>query len=632
VGQKNNNMNLLHINNWQIFLTNHQHDKLEKLEEKQRNFLISKFLTTGEENKIEIAQIAINIFIMIRNFKADYKLNFERLFTKLLHSPLSELKNVIVKISKITEKGFHTQLLIDAGSFTKNHSDIKELVEIINHFYENKLPILLNEKLAASSLETEKKVIYEKIMASESYFEFSKLILRLLKCLSGLEIQNFNHFLYQINNQHFAMFSELEKLQISKIFCSLSFCENSHENLSKEDIEDFINLFRLIKHHGGDEVLEFCIITLSRTYDCSFQIIIRGLNLIVSHLESENFFNDFDKWQAENLLWSIFVTQASEQLRKPGLDNSYFLEDMGIRFERFKNDPTLKKALSSSDLTLIFSQYDTINEFCKKYNKLTFVELTNRAHEIRQLFKKNKSSEFHRLELIAISRLAIHLEFHIYPYSTQVLALLGLLVDGKHRQAQVKTGEGKSTIIAMFAFTMAMECRAVDIITSARALAIRDYEKFASFFLKCGISSGHICHDQKIPKFFSSQILYAPAFDFEFAWMEDLLWGKKLFEERLKNPIISRNFDAVCVDESDNLLIDSLKNGARLSYPADNSFNWIYNHIMCFAKKHDVQNKEFEISCLRDYLKKTLINQKNLNLKKYLMINFEYGCILQKTP
>jgi len=120
-----------------------------------------------------------------------------------------------------------------------------------------------------------------------------------------------------------------------------------------------------------------------------------------------------------------------------------------------------------------------IDQLCYKYWRLEFNQLMNIAHEIRRAAQNGPIQKEQRLLLITIGRLAIRKEFNILPYDTQILALLGLLAHGKSRQAQVKTGEGKSLIVALWGFVMAMECRAADIITSARSLATRDHDKFA---------------------------------------------------------------------------------------------------------------------------------------------------------
>lgn len=66
----------------------------------------------------------------------------------------------------------------------------------------------------------------------------------------------------------------------------------------------------------------------------------------------------------------------------------------------------------------------------------------------------------------------------IQPYNTQILSILSILNGSKEklkgRIAQVRTGEGKSTIIAILSAYMSLQGHFVDIITSSQYLAKRD--------------------------------------------------------------------------------------------------------------------------------------------------------------
>lgn len=59
--------------------------------------------------------------------------------------------------------------------------------------------------------------------------------------------------------------------------------------------------------------------------------------------------------------------------------------------------------------------------------------------------------------------------------------------------------------------------------------------------------------------------------------------GEPLFALREKK--IGRPFAKVCVDEVDNLLVDTLMNSARLAYPAEYSFEWVYHPLLDFVRQ-----------------------------------------------
>lgn len=291
-------------------------------------------------------------------------------------------------------------------------------------------------------------------------------------------------------------------------------------------------------------------------------------------------------------------------------------------FERFKA-PHVAYPIDNQALEVLKSQYLKIQKFYIHLEHNSFEELMKKAHAIRHNIQKgyfNPSAEKdERLYLIAIGALALKHHTSFTPYPTQILAVLGLLHFDKNVQAEVKTGEGKSTIVALFTFVMSMECHAVDLVTSARYLAKRDWEHFLPFFRKCDIETGHICENEKKQEMFRAQVLYAPAFDFEFAFMEDVLSDRKFFEERKKNPYVKNgSFDIACLDESDNLLIDTAQNGARIAFPAEETYEWIYPHILLWVKRNSSlhMSRLNIVNGLRGYLNTVLSNENKLVLSK----------------
>lgn len=587
-------MNLnLDITNEQLLLPKSQQLILKGLEGHLKELFTNKLLASEEGVHIKVAILALDIIQACQEESYLFIKKRELFFSTVFCEINKTTKTILKKVLKITRRGFFPQLLNNPFFLKKTDRTQDELKNIVKVFHEEKAlkstlsNVNKNEK---SKIELFSQQTYDKLINCSNYLNFPKLINEFL-ALPGNDREwkqgVYEHLLNLLNSKHYSSFDDFEKKELFKIIFSLHspYNKTTEKKCTKSDMNEYLHLCFQLKHQGGDEILAFCITSLRESHDIHYEDILRGFNLIILQFNSVDFFANIHRWTKEKLHWSTLLNDLEINLVKTGLDDSYFQEDIFYRLEKFKNDPTVTQALSDEELKLIHDQYKIIDEFCKKYCHLKFNELINIAHEIREFSKVGLIDPVKRLQLIAIARLAIRIEFGIYPYSTQIFALLGLLINTNNRQAQIKTGEGKSIIVALFAFVMSMECRAVDIITSARYLSIRDHDKFNFFFQRSGIASSHICYDQKKPEHFRSQVLYAPAFDFEFAWMEDLLWGKKLYQERLKNPFVSRNFDIVCIDESDNLLIDGAKNGARLSYPAEVSYDWVYAPILSFVRE-----------------------------------------------
>lgn len=143
------------------------------------------------------------------------------------------------------------------------------------------------------------------------------------------------------------------------------------------------------------------------------------------------------------------------------------------------------------------------------------------------------------------------------PRATQLLSLL-IMMDAKHdkgRIAQIATGEGKSTIVAMLATIKALQGEKVDVITSSEVLAARDAEEKKAFFnlLKLTVSDNS---SNNAPDCYKANIVYGDITDFE----GDLL----KHEFNRLNTKGDRRFGTVIVDEVDSMCIDNLGSSTRL--------------------------------------------------------------------
>lgn len=167
--------------------------------------------------------------------------------------------------------------------------------------------------------------------------------------------------------------------------------------------------------------------------------------------------------------------------------------------------------------------------------------------------------------------------------------MLGILLGSnavlKGRIAQVRTGEGKSTIIAMLAGCLAIRGYCVDVITSSEYLAKRDQEKFHRYFEEMGVTSSHICANLQTTEMFDGQVLFGTNYNFEFAILRDMLYAKGLRHTKMQDKLMPRPFDVVIVDEVDSLFIDMAMNSARLAVPSPLHTSWIYNIAFNFVKE-----------------------------------------------
>ncbi|MFZ0565273.1 MAG: hypothetical protein WAM28_03725 [Chlamydiales bacterium] len=260
-------------------------------------------------------------------------------------------------------------------------------------------------------------------------------------------------------------------------------------------------------------------------------------------------------------------------------------EDIPLLIERFAGkDVNVLFPLSQGHLDKITKQYEIIQYWCHQWQHHNLDQLTDIACTIRT--KADPLQEEEILQLVVICRLAMRIKLNRYLYPAQVLAILGQLGYEKGAFAQIKTGEGKSLITAALAFILAMQNKRVHIISSSQNLAVRDRDKTSGFFEAFGINTSHICSDQPESDRFQANVLYGTASDFEFAVMREMLYCRALFPEKAQAIPQEPRFDCLIIDELDNLTVDTAASSARLGYPAQVSYEWVYTPILQFVKEH----------------------------------------------
>ena len=210
--------------------------------------------------------------------------------------------------------------------------------------------------------------------------------------------------------------------------------------------------------------------------------------------------------------------------------------------------------------------------------------------------------------LLALAGEAVRRHLGITPFPTQFLVVIGLLAaksDRRGRVGQVNTGEGKSIITTLLALYLARCGRRVDIISSSRALACRDREKFAAVYGSWGLRAADICRPQPDDAAFAANVVYGTNFDFEFALLfEDLgLVGDAddAGGDRCRPP--RRHHDIAVVDEVDNLFIDQAQNNAIVSVPSSMDDPWMVMPLIAYCRANPARREEQdEAGAAREYL------------------------------
>ena len=224
-----------------------------------------------------------------------------------------------------------------------------------------------------------------------------------------------------------------------------------------------------------------------------------------------------------------------------------------------KNDQRTIKL--EEDYRAIISAYNQDSQFYSRGKSIkNYDENDIRAWSTH--YKLNRDST-RVSELICVIKRAIVLhnpKQSFEPRTIQILSLLLMLDASKNnhaRLAQIKTGEGKSVIIAMLAAIHALNGHLVDIVTTSPLLAKRDAENKKSFYKMLSLTVGENSGTENVKSCYKCDVVYGNVNEYQFDILKD--------EYSLLGTRCGRKYDTVIVDEVDSMLIDDNSKICRLS-------------------------------------------------------------------
>jgi len=367
---------------------------------------------------------------------------------------------------------------------------------------------------------------------------------------------------------------------------------NSKQN--SDYLPQFKRLAIYLKYQYGAASLRMVFGYELNLEEYQFDKLLKACHFLMELFQNSNIltkFNDLmpDLSNAVKFLEKAHEVHLTSQFPKRELDDV---------LTRFQDDPMVKFPISREVLQVLKKDYLAIQEQINALQKLSLEQL-----------KTNIKTLPADVEFTAYMVELIRRFYQIYPRDVQLLAFLALSrtpEDIKGYIGQIKTGEGKSLIIAMLAGFIAHQGDFVDIVTSSDYLAIRDAEKYQPFFDALGLTVSNICHREPTPAHFSGQILYGTDKDFEFALLRDGLYRTSLRQSYRNGTLVPRTLDkCICItDEIDSLLLDKALHSALLSIPREEDLSCIYEPIYRFVEQFDFQHKTLQeaVQDLNEYL------------------------------
>lgn len=333
--------------------------------------------------------------------------------------------------------------------------------------------------------------------------------------------------------------------------------------------------------------------------------IIALCDLVAEGVDLKGYVELFERGEIEKVLHEVEVARVKNHATK-------FPEKPLDQVRQAYLTPQHPEAeiVSSELLDEALAVYEKILERGEKYVPMRDNQVRSKARYLKQI----KNTPDFLPEFFAVARELYKREFGAYPYNTQILAVLLMinekqLKDGEYKgvYSQIKTGEGKSLVFALFAAFSATCGRKIDVITSNNYLADRDAAKYRKFYDNFAVQAksfhhsawGH--HSNNGAK---ADIIYTTSQSLVFQFLFSGLEGKNLFDDQ--------RFDLVLVDEADNLCLDLLEEGCRTGETAEDHelSTHSYEELIKFADAHGMDEmskdwrktvKEFRSTCYSKY-------------------------------
>jgi preprotein translocase subunit SecA len=198
--------------------------------------------------------------------------------------------------------------------------------------------------------------------------------------------------------------------------------------------------------------------------------------------------------------------------------------------------------------------------------------ITQRASELRKSVQQGADTTSPEVLLpgFALVTEAVRRVLGIWYYDVQLLAGLAL---SRRAIAEMKTGEGKTLVAALPAFTGALAGKGVHVMTVNAYLAERDFELLRPVYKLLDMSVGMLdpesSHDEQRAAY-HCDITYGPGYEFGFDYLRDQAaqWARKkprlgeTYRRAAQGQMppaivpVQRGFALAIVDEVDSVLID----------------------------------------------------------------------------
>ena len=403
-----------------------------------------------------------------------------------------------------------------------------------------------------------------------------------------------------------------------------------------KDIEEFIK--KVEKKINNEELLNLLLNEIKKV----------KLQLKTENNKKENIIDIINKYPEKDLELLIKQLCVIQEVINKTTDNPIenIINELKIRNEGKLSDEYLNHLKNMHKK--ILNKYDdyilsiSSNKKIKNFEKLDIKKWAKSEH-LKGIISNAKNNNDDYLIFLIESLAVIYRAYQLDTMSekipegfkirdVQLFSILIILLSPKNKGlfAQIKTGEGKSSIVAVLATVKALYNEYVDVLSSSIVLAQRDAKEKKSFYKIFGLSVSNT--DKK--NAYKKNIVYGDSMGFEGEILREIFHNEG---KRLKNK--KRGYRCIIIDEVDSICIDNLGSSTRLGCPFPSYsflvliYPYIYNNLNILESKNP-NFKEDEIvnqliNVTREFISKSKENDYMIipnNLKDYIEMQIEPWC------
>lgn len=211
--------------------------------------------------------------------------------------------------------------------------------------------------------------------------------------------------------------------------------------------------------------------------------------------------------------------------------------------------------------------------------------------------EQGKNKEQLQLILLAVLREVMLRTTGMFPYPTQIIAVLHAINHPKNLLMQIDTGEGKTITSALLAVLEYANDHTVDVCTANSDLANRDLQQLKNFYDFLGIKTAHIGANQSERNYQNKGINYSTVADLSLHQLRAKVEDEKADELNVGNTLTKSNksllLDEVDYSVFDNNTLFNYTMNADLSHENTKNIPWLYDLINDL-----IDSKEFNLSSL----------------------------------